>query len=234
MDGLIFHGRTSRDRFVRLFPLKGRRWVTIPHGEYIFHFEKQSPPGPNLSGKNILFFGNIRPYKGLTYLLRAFQLVRERVPGARLLIIGQPLEEFAPYQKEIDLLGMKKDVEVDLRYVPNEEVVGVFSRATVVALPYTDVYQSGVLLLAYGAGIPVVASGVGDLGEAVVDGETGLVVPPGDVPALRDALVSLLSNPELCREMGHRAKALADTEYNWSRIAKRTVDFYKTLQSASL
>lgn len=233
MNGLIFHGRTSRDRFEKLFPLKGRRWVTIPHGEYIFHFEEEPSPGPNLRAKNILFFGNIRLYKGLTYLLRAFQLIREQVPGARLLIFGQPIEDFTPYQKEIDLLGMEKDVEVQLRYVPNEEVVSVFSRATVVAIPYTDVYQSGVLLLAYGAGIPVVASSVGDLSDAVQDGETGLLVPPGDVPALRDALVTLLSKPELCRQMGHQARELADTEYNWAGIAKRTVEFYRTLQSAS-
>jgi glycosyltransferase involved in cell wall biosynthesis len=233
MEGLIFHGRTSRDRFERLFPLKGRRWATIPHGEYVFHFEQRPSPGPNLTAKNILFFGNIRPYKGLTYLLRAFQLVRQQVPGARLLVIGQPLEDFTPYRREIDLLGMDQDVEVELRYVPNEEVVEVFSRATVVALPYTDVCQSGVLLLAYGAGIPAVASAVGDLGDAVLDGETGLLVPPKDVPALRDGLVTLLSNPELCRQMGRRAKELADTEYNWPGIAKRTLDFYRTLQPVS-
>ena len=230
MDGLIFHGRISRDRFERIFSLKSRRWATIPHGEYVFHFEPGSSPGPNLEGKNILFFGNIRPYKGLIYLLRAFQLVRRQIPGSRLLIVGQPLEDFRPYQKEIDLLGMAKDVEIQLRYVPNEEVREVFSRATVVALPYTDIYQSGVLLLAYGAGIPVVASNVGDLGDAVEDGNTGFLVPPKDVPALRDALLSILSNPERCSQMGRRAKELADTEYNWAHIAKRTVEFYRTLR----
>ncbi|MFH1742136.1 MAG: glycosyltransferase family 4 protein [bacterium] len=233
MDGLIFHGRTSRDRFEQIFSLKSRRWATIPHGEYAFHFEQQPAPGPNLDAKNILFFGNIRPYKGLVYLLRAFQLVRKQIPGARLLIVGNPLEDFTHYQKEIDLLGMEKDVEVQLRYVPNNEVREVLSRATVVALPYTDIYQSGVLLLAYGAGIPVVASRVGDLGDAVEDGGTGFLVPPKDVPALREALLAILSNPEQCRQMGRRAKELADTEYNWNRIAKRTIEFYRTLRNVS-
>ncbi len=230
MNGLIFHGLTSRNRFQRLFSLNNRRWVTIPHGEYVFHFENKPVPGPNLEEKNILFFGNVRKYKGLIYLLRAFQLVREQVPGARLLIVGQALEDFTPYQKEIDLLGMAKDVDVELRYVSNDEVPDIFSRATVVALPYTDVYQSGVLLLAYGAGIPVVASDVGDLSEAIRDQETGLLVPPAEVPALRDALITLLQNPEKCSEMGRNARQLADTEYNWKHIAEKTLEFYRTLR----
>ena len=229
MKGLIFHGLTSRNRFERFFSLNHRRWVTIPHGEYVFHFENRPVPGPNLEEKNILFFGNIRKYKGLSYLLRAFQLVREQIPGARLLIVGQPIEDFSPYQKEIDLLGMAKDVDVELRYVSNEEVPEILCRATVIALPYTDVYQSGVLLLAYGAGIPVVASDTGDLSEAVHDQETGLLVPPTDVPALRDALIELLKDPEKCTEMGRNARRLADTEYNWTHIAERTLEFYRSL-----
>ncbi|HQP97764.1 MAG TPA: glycosyltransferase family 4 protein [bacterium] len=233
MQGLIFHGRTSRARFESTFSLKNRRWAVIPHGEYVFHFENEPAPGPNLNAKTVLFFGNIRPYKGLIYLLRAFQLVREQIPGARLQIAGQPLADFTSYQKEIDLLGMSRHIDLQLRYIPNDEVRQIFSQATVVALPYTDIYQSAVVHLAYGAGLPVVASSVGDLADTVVDGETGYLVPPKDVPALRDALIKILSNPERCRQMGEKARELADKEYNWSNIARRTIEFYRTLRNKS-
>ena len=171
MDGLIFHGRTSRDRFERLFSLKGHGWAIIPHGQLAFHFESKSSPGPNLEKKNILFFGNIRPYKGLIYLLRAFQLVREEIPGVRLQIVGQPLEDFTPYQKEIRSSGNDKGCRSRIAIISQMMKCRRFSpKPQLWRCPYTDIYQSAVLLLAYGAGLPVVASSVGDLSDAVIEG----------------------------------------------------------------
>ena len=144
-----------------------------------------------LKGPVLLFFGFIRPYKGLLHLLRAFPLLLEK-RTATLLIVGEFYEPSRPYLDEIEKLGIEENVVIVDRYVPNEEVGLYFSACDVVVLPYLSATQSGIIQIAYGFGKPVVATAVGGIHEVVLDGETGKLVPPADEPALYEAMLTLL------------------------------------------
>jgi glycosyltransferase involved in cell wall biosynthesis len=141
-----------------------------------------------LNGPVMLFFGFVRQYKGLEYLLRAMPEVLRNVQ-VKLLIVGEFWEDKEPYLKTIEELELQGDVVVVDRYVPNEEVGLYFSAADVVVLPYVDATQSAIVSLAYAFGKPVITTHVGGLPEVVRNGETGLVVPPRDDKALAEAIV---------------------------------------------
>jgi glycosyltransferase involved in cell wall biosynthesis len=171
----------------------------------------------------ILFFGRIWEYKGLEYLIRAEPLISSRVPDVRILIAGQG-EDFERYRR------MMKNPErflVDNEHISEERTTEYFQRAAVVVLPYIEASQSGVIPLAYSAGKPVVATTVGGLPEMVEHGRTGLLVPPRDVPQLADAVVRLLLDRKLRREMGICGKKKMEAECSAERVAQKTLDVYR-------
>jgi glycosyltransferase involved in cell wall biosynthesis len=141
-----------------------------------------------LDGPVMLFFGFVRQYKGLEYLLRAMPEVLRNVQ-VKLLIVGEFWEDRKTYLEAIEELGLQGNVVIMDRYVPNEEVGLYFSAADVVVLPYVDATQSAIVSLAYAFDKPVITTDVGGLPEVVRDGETGLVVPPRDDKALAEAIV---------------------------------------------
>lgn len=136
----------------------------------------------------LLFFGFVRAYKGLEYLIQALPRIRTQFP-AHLLVVGEfwlSPEFFARYATEF---GVRDAVTFINRYVPNEELRDYFDLADVVVLPYVSATQSGVAQLAFGFGKPVITTRVGGLHEIIEDGVTGLIVPPQDGPALADAVI---------------------------------------------
>ncbi len=135
-----------------------------------------------------LFFGYVRHYKGLDILLEAWRTVRERRPGAVLVVAGEAYEDSAPYLALAAAAGGGPAVQMRLRYAPDDEVEALFKAADVVVLPYRSATQSGVTHVAYALGVPVIITDVGGLAETVQHGETGLVTPPEDPAALADAL----------------------------------------------
>ncbi len=169
-----------------------------------------------LEGDTILFFGFVRPYKGLHHLLEAMPLVRAR-RKVTLLVVGEFWEGRREAARTIARLGLEDAVRCVDRYVPNEEVGLYFSAADLVVLPYVAGTASGVVQLAYGLDTPVVATRVGALAEVVEDGVTGYLVPPGQPAALADAVVRALDEG--------RAAEFADNirrrkqRFSWERLA---------------
>jgi glycosyltransferase involved in cell wall biosynthesis len=147
-----------------------------------------APPG----AKIVLFFGNIRSYKGLRDLIDAFPRVAASA-NAVLVVAGTFLESIADYRARIDELGLGDSVRLFDGYVPNEEVAPLFELADLVVLPYRAASQSGVLPLAATFCKPVVATATGGLPDALAG--TGLVVPPGDPDALGAAILRALEEP---------------------------------------
>jgi glycosyltransferase involved in cell wall biosynthesis len=167
----------------------------------------------------VLFFGGIRPSKGVPDLIEAFADARSEVE-ASLLIAGHPAGvEPADLEDLAERRGVAADVVVDPRYIPLAAIGPLLRTATLVALPYRSATASGVLQTAYAFERPVVITDVGGLPEAVHDGITGLVVPPGDRHALARALVKLLADPVEASRMGIAGRRLAEQEFSWSDIA---------------
>jgi len=136
-----------------------------------------------------LFFGFVRAYKGLRFLLEAMPEVLTQV-DVHLLIVGEFWDDKQEYLQIVNRLCLGGAVTIVDQYVPNEEIALYFSAADVVVLPYLDVTQSAVLQLAYGFGKPVIATMVGGLPDMVEHEQTGLIVQPASSTALAAALQS--------------------------------------------
>lgn len=141
------------------------------------------------TAKVILFFGYIRAYKGLDVLIKAFGTVRKRLHDAVLLIVGESYEPIERYRSLIHENGVESATVLVDRFVANEEVASYYESCDVVALPYREATQSGILNIAYGCLKPVIVTRVGGLSEFVDDEKTGLIVPPESPDALADAIV---------------------------------------------
>ncbi len=135
----------------------------------------------------ILFFGLVRAYKGLHYLLDALAML-DRQTNARLWIVGEFWKDKQVYLEQIDRLGIAPRVTIVDQYIANEDIALYMNAADVIALPYVSVTQSGVVQLAFGLGKPVITTSAGSMPDVVTHGKTGLIVPPGDAAALAEAL----------------------------------------------
>jgi glycosyltransferase involved in cell wall biosynthesis len=239
-DQVIVMSIAGYAEMIGAFGLPPSRVVKLPHGNYASYVRRPLPrkqPSRSRLGipqgaKVVLFFGSLKPSKGLEHLIRAFAILRQSEPEAFLVIAGEPLgAESAPYEQLIRQFSLEGSALFRPAYVPSELVPTYFAAADVVALPYLRIYQSGVLHLAYTFGRPVVASNVGGLSEDVRAGESGLLVPPGDEQALALALGELLAKPALAQKMGRYAKKLSEEKHSWEAIARQTLDVYQALLS---
>ncbi len=226
MQGMIFHTNHSRTTFNKLFPETKAASQIIPLGEYGFLLNESNtenkPDHPV-----ILFFGNIRPYKGLDILLRSFVNIHQRIPNTRLKIVGQAISSFEPYQKIIDESGIAASVDIHLGYIPDDELSEALNQSTIAVLPYRDIDQSAVLMLMMAAGKAIVASKVGGIDEVISHNQTGLLVTPGDINELSNAVITLLSDPSKVQELEQNVKLDAQTRFSWKTIAAQTLAFYK-------
>ncbi len=171
----------------------------------------------------ILFFGRIWEYKGLEYLIRAEPLITAQVPEAKIVIAGQG-EDFAPYRR---MMVNPDNFIVYNDYITHDQCAELFRRASIVALPYIDASQSGVIPVAYTFGKPVVATTVGALPDIVDHGRTGYLVPPRDERALADAIVRLLRDKKLRRQLGANGKRKSTTECSPEVVAQQTLAVYR-------
>ncbi len=232
-DRVILHAESNREEMFSLYSLHEDRLAVVPMGHYaalgLKHFSQEEAKGrlglPEDS-KIVLFFGQIKKVKGLDHLLKAFGSLSPNHPEALLLVVG-PLwkEDLSRYEPLIAALGDK--VMTRFEYVSDEEMSLYFSAAEVVVLPYTKVYQSAVLFMAFTFSRPVVASAVGGLAEVVEEGQTGYLVPPGDEMALAQAIDKVLSDKGKAEEMGRRAREMVEERFSWERIAQETKRVYE-------
>lgn len=142
--------------------------------------------------KIVLFFGNVRAYKGLRDLVDAFPRV-VAAEDAVLVVAGTFFESIDSYRARVKQLGLADSVRLFDEYTPNEDVASLFDMCDLVVLPYRSASQSGVIPLAAMFRKPVVTTNVGGLPEALAG--TGLVVPPNDLDALSDAMIEALREP---------------------------------------
>lgn len=133
----------------------------------------------------MLFFGLIRDYKGLDLLLRAWASARPE--GYRLIVAGEFYASREKYVSIIDESGLRDEVALHDRFIPDEEVRYYFSAADCLVLPYRSATQSGVTQIAYNFSLPMIVTDVGGLPEIVPDGRTGLVCAP-TAEGIADAL----------------------------------------------
>lgn len=160
----------------------------------------------------VLFFGRIEPYKGLDLLFSAARDVLKSLPTLRLLIAGAGT--VPPIPEDI-----RQRVVLINRFVADEEIRAIFAASRLVVLPYAAATQTGVIPLAAAFGKPAIATRVGALAELIVEGTTGLVVPPQSPAALAQAMLCLLVDPEGATRQGEHARDHLEQKYGWRQIA---------------
>jgi glycosyltransferase involved in cell wall biosynthesis len=169
----------------------------------------------------LLFFGFVRSYKGLDVLLEALALVDEEL-DVRLTVAGEPWHGSEPIEVQVDRLGIADRVQLDLRYLAEEQIAEYFGRAHAAVLPYRSATGSGVIAVAYNYDTPVIVTDVGGLPDVVVEGETGFVVPPEDPQALARAIERLASAD--LGAMGEAASRYKREQITWEAFASAVLD----------
>jgi len=164
-----------------------------------------------------LFFGYVRKYKGLHGLLDAMRKVLGIV-NVKLMVVGEFYDDEKPYLQQIEKLGLADNVVVVGDYVPNDEVAKYFSASDVIVLPYVNATQSGIAQIAYNFNKPVITTDVGGLAEVVIDGKTGLVVPPDSPDQLAQAIIKFFTE-----NLGEKFSTGVEEEkklYSWDNLIK--------------
>ena len=188
----------------------------------------------------VLYVGRVTPHKGVD------RLVRGLPEGASLTIVGSAGHDRRPPERDYPAVVRKLAADRPVRFlgrVDDADLPLLYRRASVLVLPTVEItcFEKPVavtellglcLLEAMASGTPVVASRTGGVPEVVRDGETGFLVPPGDVAELRDRIDLLLRNRELARRMGRAARALVLDRFTWRMTAERCLAAYENLRPA--
>ena len=180
--------------------------------------------GIRKDNKTLLFFGNIAAYKGLEYLVVAFAELLKKERSYNLLITGNPKgskDYWNRIRQAIARSGIGDRVIEKIEYVPDEATELYFKAADVLVLPYSRVFQSGVLFLGYSFGLPAIAADVGNLKEEIVDGETGFVFTPRDSCDLARKIDKYFDSELFYDLEARRAqiKKYANERYSWDKVA---------------
>jgi glycosyltransferase involved in cell wall biosynthesis len=227
MDAVVAHSEHGARRLREQVGLDPDRVRVIHHGafDYLTHLPEEKPLPPELEGAEgpvILFFGLLRPYKGIDTLLEAFR----RIDGAELWIAGNPRMDVEPLRR----LAAEASGRVRFlpRFVEDAEIPAIMRRAGVVVLPYRDAEHSGVLYAALAFGKPLVLSAVGGFPEVADQGAAHLV-PPEDPAALAATLSKLVTDEGARAELGEAAARAAAGAYSWDEAARQTLALYREL-----
>jgi glycosyltransferase involved in cell wall biosynthesis len=223
-DQIIVHGEKLKEQMIKEYSIQNEKVHAIPIGEHeVAPFKKYEREDIKEDGNLILFFGRIWEYKGLEYLIKAEPMITKEVPNAKVIIAGAG-EDFKKYES----MMINRDNFIVHNYrIPYKEGAELFQGCSVVALPYIDASQSGVIPTAYGFKKPVVVTDVGAIPEIVDNGITGFIVPPKNPEALAEAIIKLLKDEKIRKQMGENAYKKLKTDLSWDNIAAKTIEVYK-------
>ncbi|MGO9751717.1 MAG: glycosyltransferase family 4 protein [Solirubrobacteraceae bacterium] len=227
VDAIVVHSRYGRDALVGGLGVDAEKVHVIHHGAFE-HLTRQPHEEPLPSalqearGPVVLFFGLLRPYKGIGVLLEAWR----GVAGAELWIVGRPRMDLAPLRARAGAT-----VRFEPRFVSDAQLPAFFRAADIVVLPYarTERFdQSGVLAAALAFGKAIVLSDVGGFAEVAATGAARLVAPQ-DPDALRACLSELVADPAAREQLAQAARAVAADSYSWDAAARSTLELYRSL-----
>jgi glycosyltransferase involved in cell wall biosynthesis len=190
--------------------------------------------------KTILFFGRIAPYKGLHFLVTAFQRIVARNPDYRLIIAGQPKKGAEKYLDEV-LRTISYDIGLGrviqkIQYIPDEETEVYFKSADILVVPYSQIFQSGVLFLGYSFGLPAIATEVGSFSEDIIEGMTGYLCKACDAVDLAKTIETYFES-DLFKTLDSRRQEIRDhaiARHSWGVVGEMTMNVYAKLGGISI
>lgn len=243
---LFVHTEKMKNELLCEFGVKPTCVTVIPFGinnsipeTRLTPAEAKEQLGIHENEKVILFFGNITPYKGLEYLMGAFDRVVARRDGYRLIIAGRPgncgsywtaVREATRQHLESGRVLLREE------YIPDSDIEVYFKAADVLVLPYRHIYESGVLFLGYSWGLPVLAADVGSLKDEIVEGKTGFVFKPEDPEDLARVLERYFASDLYANLCSRRLeiRELAAQQHSWDVVSEATLKIYVGLDKKAM
>jgi glycosyltransferase involved in cell wall biosynthesis len=225
-DAIIVHGDSLRRQAAQRLPIAEKAIHVVPHVALTFYRDlatREKLQRARGGAPVVLFFGRIRRYKGVDLLISAANRAASEGLAARFVIAGQSDGETRPLLKK----AAPPLFDVRDRFIPDLETAQLFLDADLLVLPYVEASQSGVLAIANSFGLPVVATSVGEIGAAVAESGTGLVVPPNESEALAQALLLIMQDEKRRRAFADKARRFAETESSARAIGARAIAVYK-------
>ncbi len=217
VDSIVVHSEQEKKTALEINPRATVKKHLLP----LFRYDDCPICRPGTDGLQLLFFGFVRPYKGLDTLISALGLLKEY--DISLTIAGEFWAGKAELQQQIDDLGISGKVEIVDRYIPEDEMGRYFSSADLVVLPYKQTVTSGIIATAYGFGKPVLATNVGGFHEIVKDGCTGKLVPPDDPRAFAAGIVWFYNNRQI--DFGEHILRFTSRSMSWSSLVDSIEEF---------
>ncbi len=236
IDQIIVHSDYAKTSLKKYFPdFPERNIHIVPHGDSDFLYntpiakeEARKKLGLPADQKLVLFFGQIKKVKGLDVLLRAHAIVRDKMPGVKLLVVGKPWkveqDEFDAIVKEKNL---EKDCILNYAYVPNEIIPYYFAAADIVTLPYREIYSSGVMIRSLDYSAAIISSDLDTFKKIIVEGENGVMFRNEDEKDLAEKIMMLLQDEEKMKRLRLNAKKTADEKFSWKMIGGRVNEIYR-------
>jgi glycosyltransferase involved in cell wall biosynthesis len=243
LTGHIFvHTQKMRDELVSEFGVRDHRITVIRHpindafpDTDLTPAEAKRRLGLRDDEKAILCFGRIKPYKGIEHLVAAFQKLVERDASYRLIIAGDAEKGNEGYLNQIKQMIPSElergQIILKVQVIPDEDIELYLKAADVMALPYNEIFQSGVLFLGYSFGLPAIATDVGSFREEIVEGRTGFLCRPADPTDLAKAIETYFGS-DLYLDLGRtreKIKTHAHTHHSWAAVAELTRNAYAKL-----
>ena len=227
VDGFLVHSLSLAEQVRGFKPKTLVRRIYHPSYSFYSRWDTESEREKERERPSLLFFGNIRRYKGVDVLVRALAVVQE-VLDVEAVIAGEFYIDPGPLRRLADEMGVAHRICWHDRYVSNEHVPALFRNSDVVVLPYRDASQSGVVPLAYEFDVPVIATDVGGLSEVVLESRTGFLVPTDDPRALAEAIIRYFQEgrkSEFQQNIRGFKKVL-----NWDQVVEATLQLVEELQ----
>lgn len=219
-DIFLTHSREHQDILHSLFPGKKVLYHPMPVFDIFPRLDLENVRSCLKIPDNAqvgLFFGFIRPYKGLEVLLRAVPDIIEKVPEFHLLVAGEAMYKLSEkYTHLVEKLGIVKHVTFRFEYIPMEETPIYFSAADVLILPYCKASGSALMTLGYHYDVPVIATRTGNLEELIEHGKTGYLAKPQNITSLAQIVVKYFTSNQkafFISNIRQRTK-----QYNWNTL----------------
>lgn len=239
---IFVHTQKMKDELIEDFSVPAKAVTIISYGinnavppTTMTPTEAKHRLGISQFEKTILFFGNMRASKGLDYLLAAFEQLKADGANYRLVVAGTPQKGDTTYWAHVLPVLRRLEAEGSLilkqEFIPDEDIPMYFAAADVLALPYTEIFQSGVLFLGYSYGIPVIATDVGELRNDIIEGRTGFMCEPCNSGSLAQAIEKYFGS-DLFRELDSRRDEIrnfATKRHSWSDVAVVTRAVYSEI-----
>jgi D-inositol-3-phosphate glycosyltransferase len=240
-DRIFVHTDKMKAELVSGFNVPSEKIVLIPYGlnnvvpnTELTSTQARQRLGLDATNKVILFFGNIAPYKGLEYLVEAFEAVAKGDPDLRLIIAGRPKgpeNYWRQIQQAIVQSHLLNQIIQKIEYIPDPDIEIYFKAADVLVLPYVHIFQSGVLFLAYSFGLPAIATDVGSLKEEIFEAEAGLVCESKNTQALAHSIQKYFQSNlfHKLNERRHEIQDFAKERHSWNKVGEITTAAYSEM-----